>query len=45
MELRKTFFVVDDDRIAVLPEGMSLDYGAMIDRWQWLRMQLCVAGT
>ena len=25
------FFVVDDDRIAVLPEGMSLDYGAMIE--------------
>ena len=25
------FFVVDDDRVAVLPEGMSLDYGAMIE--------------
>ena len=24
-------FVFDDDRIAVLPEGMSLDYGAMIE--------------
>ena len=25
------FFVVDDDRVAKLPEGMSLDYGAMIE--------------
>lgn len=25
------FFVVDDDRIAVLPKDMSLDYGAMIE--------------
>lgn len=25
------FFVVDDDRVVVLPEGMSLDYGAMIE--------------
>lgn len=25
------FFVVDDDRVANLPEGMSLDYGAMIE--------------
>lgn len=25
------FFVVDDDRVALLPEGMSLDYGAMIE--------------
>ena len=24
-------FVVDDDRVAKLPEGMSLDYGAMIE--------------
>lgn len=25
------FFVVDDDRVAKLPEGMGLDYGAMIE--------------
>ena len=25
------FFVVDDDSVAKLPEGMSLDYGAMIE--------------
>lgn len=25
------YFVVDDDRVAKLPEGMSLDYGAMIE--------------
>lgn len=25
------FFIVDDDRVAKLPEGMSLDYGAMIE--------------
>ena len=25
------FFVVDDNRVAKLPEGMSLDYGAMIE--------------
>ena len=25
------FFVVDDDRVAKLPEGISLDYGAMIE--------------
>ena len=25
------FFVVDEDRVAKLPEGMSLDYGAMIE--------------
>lgn len=25
------FFVVDDDRVAKLPKGMSLDYGAMIE--------------
>ena len=25
------FFVVDDDRVAKLPDGMSLDYGAMIE--------------
>ena len=25
------FFVVDNDRVAKLPEGMSLDYGAMIE--------------
>ena len=25
------FFVVDDERVAKLPEGMSLDYGAMIE--------------
>ena len=25
------FFVVDDDRVAKLPEGMSLDHGAMIE--------------
>lgn len=25
------FFVVDDDRVVVLPEGMSLDFGAMIE--------------
>lgn len=25
------FFLVDDDRVAKLPEGMSLDYGAMIE--------------
>lgn len=25
------FFIVDDDRVVVLPEGMSLDYGAMIE--------------
>lgn len=25
------FFVVDDDRVAKLPEGMNLDYGAMIE--------------
>lgn len=25
------FFVVDDDRVAKLPQGMSLDYGAMIE--------------
>lgn len=25
------YFVMDDDRIVVLPEGMSLDYGAMIE--------------
>lgn len=25
------FFVVEDDRVAKLPEGMSLDYGAMIE--------------
>ena len=25
------FFVVDDDRVAKLPEDMSLDYGAMIE--------------
>ena len=25
------FFVVDDDRVAKLPEGMILDYGAMIE--------------
>lgn len=25
------FFVVDDDRVAVLPEGMPLDYGAMVE--------------
>lgn len=25
------FFVVDDDRVAKLPESMSLDYGAMIE--------------
>ncbi len=23
--------MVDDDRVVVLPEGMSLDYGAMIE--------------
>lgn len=25
------FFIVDDDRVVVLPEGMSLDFGAMIE--------------
>lgn len=25
------FFVVDDDRVVKLPEGMSLDYGAMVE--------------
>ena len=25
------YFIVDDDRVVVLPEGMSLDYGAMIE--------------
>lgn len=25
------FFVVDDDRVVVLPEGMSLDFGAMVE--------------
>ena len=25
------FFIVDDDRVAKLPEGISLDYGAMIE--------------
>lgn len=25
------YFIMDDDRIAVLPAGMSLDYGAMIE--------------
>lgn len=27
----RDYFVMDDDRIVVLPEGMSLDYGAMIE--------------
>lgn len=27
----RDYFVVDDDRIVKLPEGMSLDYGAMIE--------------
>ena len=30
-EAIRALSVVDDDRIAVLPEGMSLDYGAMIE--------------
>lgn len=25
------YFITDDDRVVVLPEGMSLDYGAMIE--------------
>lgn len=25
------YFIIDDDRVVVLPEGMSLDYGAMIE--------------
>ena len=25
------YFVVDEDRVAVLPESLSLDYGAMIE--------------
>jgi len=25
------YFVVDDDRVVLLPEGMSLDYGAMVE--------------
>lgn len=25
------FFVVDDDRVVALPDGMSLDYGAMVE--------------
>ena len=25
------YFVIDDDRVVVLPEGMSLDYGAMVE--------------
>lgn len=25
------YFIVDDDRVVVLPEGMSLDFGAMIE--------------
>ncbi|MBQ9548969.1 MAG: alcohol dehydrogenase catalytic domain-containing protein [Bacteroidales bacterium] len=25
------FFVIDDDRVVVLPEGMSLDFGAMVE--------------
>lgn len=27
----RDFFIVDDDRIVKLPEGMSLDYGAMVE--------------
>ncbi|MGN0195409.1 MAG: zinc-binding dehydrogenase [Candidatus Cryptobacteroides sp.] len=27
----RDYFVVDDDRVVVLPEGMSLDWGAMIE--------------
>ena len=44
MELRKDFFVVDDDRDCGVARGMSLDYGAMKPVAVAAHAILCVAG-
>lgn len=39
------YFITDEDRVVVLPDGMSLDYGAMIEPVASVRILLLVQET